>query len=178
MSWVSLRRTLVVLVAASSCALASVAVEDGRSAPGGVAHEAAAPAICTGPQVRQLVVAFIAAFNSGSKTKLDALWTRVGFRWYSVMRSAKAHYVAYERAKMLRYFAARHTKSEKLVLKSFRFNGVSGDYGHFQYTVTRQANDVAKGAREAYAGKGAAVCIAPGPRLAVWSMARPASATN
>ncbi len=178
MSRVSLRRTLAVLVAASSCALASVAVADGRPGPNGSSHDLGPTATCGAAQVRQVVVAFIAAFNSGSKTKLDALWARVGFRWYNVMRSTKEQYVAYDRAKMLRYFAVRHTKSEKLALKSFRFNGVSGDYGHFQYVVTRQASDVAKGAREAYVGKGAAVCIEPGPRLAVWSMGRPASGTN
>jgi hypothetical protein len=169
---------MAVMAAASLCALAAAATAAGRGDGTAGASVVVAPATCGGPQVRQLVVAFIAAFNSGSKTKLDALWARVGFRWYNVMRSTKEHYVAYDRAKMLRYFAVRHTKSEKLVLKSFRFNGVSGDYGHFQYAVTRQASDVAKGARETYVGKGAAVCIEPGPRLAVWSMGRPAPGTN
>ena len=105
--------------------------------------------------------------------KLDALWTRVGFRWYSVTRSTKEHYVSYSRANVLRYFAARHRKAEAFVLKSFRFNGPGGDYRHFQYTLTRRANDIAKGAPEAYVGKGAAVCLDARSRLAVWSMGRP-----
>jgi hypothetical protein len=169
----SLRRALAVIAAASSCALAAVATADGRGDAPASAHDAAASATCDGPQIRRLVVAFIAAFNSGSKAKLDALWTEVGFRWYSVTRSSKEHYVSYSRANVLRYFAARHRRAETLVLKSFRFNGAGGDLRHFQYTLTRRANDIARGARETYVGKGAAVCLNASSKLAVWSMGRP-----
>ncbi|HWN22461.1 MAG TPA: hypothetical protein VNP93_10845 [Gaiellaceae bacterium] len=161
------------IATASFCALAAVATADGRGDATASAHEVVAPATCDGPQVRRLVVAFVAAFNSGSKAQLDALWAQVGFRWYSVTRSKKEHYVSYSRANVLRYFAARHKRAETLALKSFRFNGAGGDYRHFQYTLTRRANDIARGAREAYIGKGAAVCLNGRSRLAVWSMGRP-----
>ena len=161
------------IAAASSCALATVATADGRGDAPASAHEVVASTTCDGPQVKRLVVAFIAAFNSGSKAQLDALWTQIGFRWYSVTRSPKEHYVSYSRPNVLRYFAARHKRAETLVLKSFRFNGAGGDYRHFQYTLTRRANDIARGARETYIGKGSAVCLNARSRLAVWSMGRP-----
>ena len=168
-----LRRFLAVIAAASLCALIGTATADGRSHATAAAHEVAAPATCGGPQVRRLVVAFIAAFNRGSRAQLDALWARVGFRSYSVVRNPKQHYVTYSRGQMLRYFAARHRKAETLVLTSFRFNGPGGDYRHFQYTLTRSAKDIAKGAREAYIGDGSAVCLNARSRLAAWSMGPP-----
>ena len=169
------RGSLALIATASMCALASAATSataDGRGDPTGVAHAAGVRAACNGPDVKQLVRDFVAAFNRGSKLRLDGLWAREGFRWYSVTRSSKEHYVAYGRGKMLRYFAARHERSEKLALSSFRFNGVGSGYGHFQYTLTRRATDIARGARESYVGKGAASCTDLGPRLAVWSMGR------
>lgn len=168
MPWLPFRQAWAVIGTVVLCALAPATIAEGRGAV-----TRAASATCSGPQVRQLVRDFVAAFNRGSKLHLDGLWARADFRWYSVTRSSNEHYVAYGRGKMLRYFAARHKQSERLALSSFRFNGVGSGYGHFQYTLTRRASDIARGARESYVGKGAAACTDLGPRLAVWSMGRP-----
>ena len=165
------RRASAVIAAATLCAFAPATTAADRGSTGAERPQSASAA-CTGPQVRNVVRAFVVAFNRGSKLELDALWAREAFRWYSVSRNTSEHYVAYGRGKMLRYFAARHLRSERLTLTSFRFNGVGSGYGHFQYTLTRRATDIARGARERYVGKGAAACTALGPRLAVWSMGR------
>jgi hypothetical protein len=89
-----------------------------------------------------------------------------------VTRTQATHYVSYDRATTLRYFRARHRQRESLRLTRFKFNGVSGGFGHFEYSLTRRARDLADGAPERYHGKGAASCTGFTPRLAVWSMGR------
>jgi hypothetical protein len=77
------------------------------------------------------------------------------FQWYSVTQTATQHYVTYDRRIMLRYFAARHRQREKLGLTRFKFNGVSGGFGHFEYSLTRSARDLVDGDPQPYHGKGA-----------------------
>jgi hypothetical protein len=145
-------------VAASTSSLAGTHVSSARS--------------CDGERVRRVVVSFISAFNRGDRTRLQGLWSRSDFQWYSVTRTQASHYVTHDRATMLRYFAARHRHLERLRLVRFEFNGVSGGFGHFEYSLTRRARDLAGGVPEGYHGKGAVTCGAFAPRLAVWSMGR------
>lgn len=151
------------------CSLAVTGPAAARPEPTGGTRE---QATCTGAAVKRVVRAFVLAFNRGDRIRLDELWSRDSFKWYSVTRSPSQHYVAYGRGKMLHYFVARHRRAESFALTTFRFNSVGGGYGHFQYSLVRRASDVAGGARERYHGKGAAACGELGPRLAVWSMGR------
>jgi len=169
-SWLRPTSTVAVAAALSLLVLAAGAAQASPDRTGH--HAAAAAGSCDAPNVRQLVRAFVLAFNRGDRLRLDALWSRDSFQWYSVTRSPTQHYVAYGRGMMLRYFVARNRRSEAFPLTTFRFNGVGGGYGHFQYSLLRRASDIAGGARERYHGKGAAACSELGPRLAVWSMGR------
>lgn len=78
--------------------------------------------------------------------------------WYTVgppMPRADAR----DRSTLVAYFLTRHAHGERLRLTSFKYNGRSGTYGNFEYTLIRRANDLPA---TTYAGKGAAFCQ-PGP---------------
>ena len=130
-------------------------------------------ASCNAASVQRTVLAFTSAFNSGDRFRLGGLWAPdQDFRWYSVTRTRTQHHVTYERRVLLRYFVLRHLQQERLSLTRFKFNGVGGGYGHFEYSLTRRARDLAAGRPERYDGKGAVSCAGLAPRLAVWSMGR------
>jgi hypothetical protein len=128
---------------------------------------------CNAASVHRTVLAFTSAFNGGAQFRLGGLWaTDPDFRWYSVTRTRTQHYVTYERRVLLRYFLLRHRQQERLRLTRFKFNGLGGGFGHFEYSLTRTAHDLAGGRMERYHGKGAVWCAGLSPRLAVWSMGR------
>jgi hypothetical protein len=123
---------------------------------------------CTGAQVRSLVTQHIAAFNAGDRAKLDRLWERDRFQWYSTQAPGeRLNDEARRRSTLMRYFADQHAHHERLSLRSFRFNSNSNAYGHFEYRLWRSADELA--APQAVLGKGAATC-GPAGRIAVWSM--------
>ena len=139
------------------------AIAAGSSAPA----DSAFP-LCTGTQVRSLVTQHIAAFNAGDRAKLERLWERDRFQWYSTQAPGERFSEeAKRRSTLMRYFADRHTQHERLRLRSFRFNGNSNSYGHFEYRLWRSADELAT--PQAVLGKGAATCGTAG-RIAVWSM--------
>jgi transposase len=77
--------------------------------------------------------------------------------------------VAEDRDGLGRYFAQRDADGKTLRLPSFRFNGNTANYGDFQYTLIRGAEDLAP---TACIGKGAAVCDRTLRTLGVWSVAK------
>lgn len=127
---------------------------------------------CTSAEVHQLVNRFVQAFNAGDQPTLQRLWAQSGhgFDWYSTdAPGQRVDPAGRDRASLVAYFAERHAHRETLRLKSFQFNGDAASYGNFQYTLTRQADDLPP---TAYIGKGAAVCTTIPRRLGVWSMAK------
>jgi len=136
----------------------------------GASGAPAAFPLCTDKQVRALVTQHIAAFNAGNFPKLDRLWERDRFQWYSTQAPGERfNEDARLRSTLLRYFADRHAHHERLRLRSFRFNGNSNAYGHFEYRLWRTADELT--APLAVLGKGAATCGPPSTgRIAVWSM--------
>jgi hypothetical protein len=70
---------------------------------------------------------------------------------------------------LLRYLARRQRARERLQLGSFVLNGNVGSYGHFEFAVLREANDLA---RTRYEGKRAALCGNGPPRIAAWATGR------
>jgi hypothetical protein len=100
---------------------------------------------------------------------VKAVWSQRFFRWYSAS-SPEGHSLVYSRRGFLRYAATRHRRDETLLLLRFKFNGNSDGYGHFEYLVTRRADDLNGGNDARYDGKGAAACLTRPHKLAVWSM--------
>lgn len=148
--------------------LAGSSVAIGALAAGLATTAGSAFPVCTGPQVRGLVTQHVAAFNAGDRVKLDRLWERERFQWYSTQApGARSNDEARRRSTLLRYFADRHAHHERLRLRSFQFNGNSNGYGHFEYRLWRSADELS--APVAVVGKGAATC-GPAGRIAVWSM--------
>jgi hypothetical protein len=126
---------------------------------------------CTAGAVRRLVDAFVRAFNRGHERRLDLLFAaEPEFEWYSTdAPGARIQGAASNRETLVSYFAGRHRRGERLTLSSFRFNGYSSGYGHFEYGLVRSADDLAPAN---YYGKGAAICTVYEDVIAVWSMGR------
>jgi hypothetical protein len=126
---------------------------------------------CTARDMRWIVVRFLRAFNRGERKELDLLFAaEPEFEWYSTdAPGARTQGAASNRETLLPYFARRHRRGERLTLRSFRFNGASNGYGHFEYGLVRSAEDLAP---TDYYGKGAAICTVYEDFIAVWSMGR------
>jgi hypothetical protein len=138
---------------------------------GGSSPNAAAGEPCDEHGTRELVTRFIRAFNSGNVRQLDAVFARgMWWRWYSVGSTPgrRVQVAAYNRTTLIKYFRARHKQRERLVLRSFQYNGWSNGFANFQYELTRIADDMRPRVARTYVGKGAVSCFAG--KLAVWSM--------
>ena len=139
----------------------------------GLAFGPATPAkdACTPSQTRALISRFVTAFNRGNVGTLNQLWdAKDWFKWYSVGNAPRmrTNAEAYNRSRLIPYFAARHQAHERWVLTSTKINGYSVGYRNFEYLLTRSADDLPGGPRR-YVGKGATSCF--NGKLAVWSMA-------
>jgi hypothetical protein len=164
-------RIVTLVGTALSCVTAASAVRAPTTSP--VENE---PTPCAAIEVRSLVTSFIRAFNGGDSELLDRLYAKApDFKWYSTggpgVRLAPA---AMDRSSLVRYFARRHARGERLTLRTFRFNGNTNTpplkpYGNFVFTLTRRASDLRP---TPYHGKGAAHCYPGDDVIIVWSMAR------
>ena len=127
---------------------------------------------CNAAETRELVQRFINSFDRGDIRQLDQLVAGTNlFQWYSTdAPGQRIDPEARDRNSLIAYFEKRHEKHERLVLQSFSFNGISSGFGHFQFELSRSADDGLP--PTAYVGKGAVDCSSPRPTLAVWSMAR------
>jgi len=124
---------------------------------------------CGDRETRNLLNQFLAAFNSGDVSQLDSLISTRAFGWWSTdAPGRRIDPDARDRTTLMDYFASRHRHRDRLDLKAFRYNGQSGNFGNFELSLVRTADDLS--APTAYAGKGAVDCSGPG--LSVWSMAR------
>lgn len=126
---------------------------------------------CGETDVKDLVNSFLVAFNNGDAGHLDKLISTGAFLWWSTDAPGQRYDPdARDRSTLIAYFADRHLHQDRLVLLSFRFNGLSAELGNFEFTLVRSANDGA--ARTPYGGKGAMDCWDRPFTLSVWSMAR------
>jgi hypothetical protein len=161
--------------------LTAIAALAAAGAAGGAAEQVIVIRVklCTPSEVRSTVSRFVTAFNAGNAAQLDRVFaSERDFRWYSTDAPGERLLpAAGDRSTLLRYFAGRHARGERLTLRSLRVNGntvASGtlkSYGNFQYTLVREAAELAP---TAYQGKGALHCYGGffPDRLIVWSMAR------
>jgi hypothetical protein len=124
---------------------------------------------CTSAEVRQLLDAFVAAYNRGDLRALDRIVAGPDlFQWYASGPPApRFRDDAHNRATLMDYFAGRHAAGERLQVLDFRFNGNGAVFGDFQYQLTRAGTDFES---RHVIGKGAAVCNQRPRRIAVWSM--------
>lgn len=133
---------------------------------------------CDVATVRAMLHAFVDAYNGGDLRRLDRLFSRTGFIWYSANPpGARVGAEAKRRATLIAYFRRRHRHGDRLALKALRFNGLErdGDVAHFQLTARRRADDFRNGTWFALTGKGTVDCAKPPVAFAVLSLggARP-----
>lgn len=156
--------------------------------------DASLPDGCHPRQVADLVVGFVDAFNSGDQDQLSRIFfvsegpsppdfaerSYEPWSWYTVSRigaggKIESGFVTYDQGDLLRYFAKRHGKGERLrLLKvSLTQTGLLGreDNVGFVYVLTRKAEDLEPGlggpARIA-SGEGAVNC--KNRRIFTWRM--------
>ena len=178
--WSSARRALV----ASSFFAAGFACV-GSAAPAQPIERASHELVSSNPsrdcavaEGHRLVARFIRAFNAGASARLDALWAKddhdgdagtPSFQWYSTGKpGARFGREAANRSTLIRYFAARHRRGERLRLIYMSRGGNSNGYFDFVFHIHRQARDLRRPG--VFEGKGAAICSHAGAQLAVWSV--------
>lgn len=96
---------------------------------------------------------------------------RLGFRWFSMISNG-SNFVAYTKARLLRYFVARHRQQERLQLVMVDVtNGVGKNTVAVSVFATRTARDLAETADSLYFGKAEFNCQPI--QIYVWSMSGP-----
>ncbi len=127
---------------------------------------------CDAAAARATLAAFVRAFNRGDARRVDALFSREYFVWFSSGRAGpRLREEASRRETVPAYVRARHRRSDTIVLRTVTFNGYDASriLGHFGLTGTRRAADANGGRTFAFEGKGALDCHRPGP-IAVLSL--------
>ena len=116
---------------------------DPFTSPGGVRCDVAA--------FRRVLGQFVDAYNAGNFGRLDALFSRDRFVWYSWGGNARR-----DRDVLIPNLRRRHERGDRLRAVGFRFNGYDRerDYGHFELDAERRADDLQGGSWFAMTGKG------------------------
>jgi hypothetical protein len=125
---------------------------------------------CSRGDVEVLVRRVLSAFNRGDVAAFNRLIAqRPAFKWFSVggEPGRRIQSAAFDRAGLPRYVTARHRQRERQQLMTFGYNGRSGGYAHFDFSVIRSARDHPS---ERVVGKGAVACSLRPARVAVWSL--------
>ena len=131
---------------------------------------------CDVALVRGTLAAFVRAYNRGGLRRLDALFSRNRFVWYSSGRpGARLRGDAQDRDSLLAYFRQRHRRGDRLALAGYRFNGFDRprDLGHFELTLQRRARGFRGGRWFRVGGKGALDCSRRPVTIAVLSLGGP-----
>ncbi|HET9673702.1 MAG TPA: hypothetical protein VFP31_02750 [Gaiellaceae bacterium] len=131
---------------------------------------------CDAAVVRTALRSFVRAFNAGATRRLDRLFSRTNFVWYSsAAPGARTLSGAAGRASLAPYFRARHRRHDVLALQTFRFNGYdeARRLGHFELTAKRRADDYRGGTPFTLTGKGALDCSRPAATFAVLTLGSP-----
>ena len=146
--------------------------------------DAPLPEGCHPRQVAELVVGFVDAFNSGDRDQLSRIFFVADgpsppdfaasdyqpWSWFTVSKidasgKIESNFVTYDQGELLRYFARRHGKGERLQLLKVSLTqtgllGIEDNVG-FVFVLSRRAEDLAPGlggpARIA-SGEGAVNC--------------------
>jgi hypothetical protein len=129
---------------------------------------------CDVDAVRTTLSSFIRAYNRGDLRRLDRLFSRNRFAWYSAPGpGSRALPAAANRRTLIPYFRRRHRHGDRLALLGYSFgNDAARELAHFQLKVRRQARDLAGGAVE-IGGKGALSCAKQPVAIAALSLGGP-----
>jgi hypothetical protein len=132
---------------------------------------------CDVAPVQTTLAAFDRAYNSGNLFRLDQLFSRDGFVWYSsggpgVRRLSDAR----DRSTLVSYFRRRHGVRDRLSTLGFRFNGYdrTRELANFEWRGQRRADDFGGGAWFGLLGKGALDCSKAPITIAALSLGGPA----
>jgi hypothetical protein len=135
-----------------------------------------AEARCNARAVGTSLAGFVAAYNRGDLRRLDALFSRTRFVWYSTgAPGRRLGAAAVRRATLMEYFRARHAKDDRLALRAYRFHGYDAprQLGHFSLSARRRAADFRGGRWFDVPGKGALDCSRATVSIAVLSFGGP-----
>jgi len=125
---------------------------------------------CDVVALRQVLTAFVEAYNRGDPARIDTRFSRKRFFWYASSEpGARSLPEARRRDTLLAYFRGRHRQRDHLLLRSYRFNGFeeARQLAHFQLEGERRADDFRSGRRFSFSGKGALDCLQPQTPIAV-----------
>lgn len=131
---------------------------------------------CDADALRTALTAFVRAFNAGDTRRLDGLFSRANFVWYSSgAPGARWLRGAAKRGSLVPYFRGRHRRHDRLRLLTHRFNSYDAarQLGHFELTAERRADDFRKGETFQLTGKGALDCARPRVTFAVLTLGGP-----
>jgi hypothetical protein len=131
---------------------------------------------CDVATTRAMLAAFVSAYNRGDFRRLDRLFSRTHFVWYSANApGARLRGAASNRETLIAYFRARHRRGDRLALVRYRFNGYSGgsELGHFDWGARRRADDFRGGRWFELTAKGALDCSRSPATFAVLSLGAP-----
>ena len=132
---------------------------------------------CDAAALRRTLAAFVGAYNRGDLRRLDRLFSRANFVWYSAgAPGPRFQPDAGKRGTLIRYFRERHRRGDRMALTGYRFNGYERErvLGHFELRGRRRADDFRGGAWIDVAGKGALDCSKAPVTFAVLSLGGPA----
>ncbi len=141
-------------------------VNDPFLTPGGVRCDVGA--------VRATLAAFVRAYNRGDTRRLDRLFSRSRFAWYSAPApGSRVLPDAANRKTLIPYFRRRHRQGDRFTLLAHSFGyDRARELAHFQLKVRRQAKDLA-GAAVSMGGKGALTCAKAPVAIAALSLGGP-----
>jgi hypothetical protein len=167
---------LALVVAVAACLAAAAPGNDGARATPTSKAPLAAPVRCNSATVRAKLTAFVRAYNAGDLRRLDELFSRRRFVWYSSGRPGmRLNRAAENRATLIPYFRERHRRADRLSLGAIRFQGFASarQLGHFSLAGKRRAADFHGGRWFALPGKGALDCSSATASIAVLSLGGP-----
>ena len=124
-----------------------------------------AVAPCDAGATREVVGAFLVAYNTGADDMVTRFIAGEGqFQWYGdPSRQYPQDPAATDRSSLAGYFAYRHQLGDRLELAALRFNGTSNGNANFAFVLVH----IARGEPSKQAeGKGAMDCVSR--KLVVW----------
>ena len=131
---------------------------------------------CDAEAVHSTLRSFTHAFNTGDAKRLDRLFSRTNFVWYSSAAPGRRTLSgAAQRSSLAAYFRARHRRHDRVALLTFRFNGYdeARRLGHFELTARRHADDYRNDSPFELTGKGALDCAKAARTFAVLTLGGP-----